>query len=215
MAAADESTDSWPVRIKALAGTLRELIFTGAILLCLVRPTTVPQWLCSAGFKRSHRLRHLGGAEGVHRAKQQASAELSQVNSQLAGTPVEQQVSQPVSGAVLAAVSLAQLLAPGAVPTSGWFFLGKASADQTQWRAGDSRRLIEPTPLPIKTGIVVTAKEDVYLRADVPSTSMKSTGSIVSVEREGQAMVVEKTDSTSAKEGGSFVWARYVHEAPH
>lgn len=193
-------------KVKSILTCGRELLLLGIILVCILRPTSIPQWLCTAGLKEVKAFDVSVAPECI--AKREARDELNSVNAaDLANKTVEQKISQPVSQQVVAAIAQAQQFAPKALPTTGWIFLGKTDQTKTKWLNGQPQT-IEHVDLPIQKGMHISIRDDVYLRAAVPANTFKSMGKIISVIRVGESVKVEKIELTEATERDGFlVWA--------
>ena|SRR5215510_3039723 len=108
---------------------------------------------------------------------------------------------------VLSQQQLISQVAPGAVESTGWMYLGKTDAPGGKWLAG-SPETIETVPTSaIKPGTRLRARDDVYLRADAAPGQPHNEGRVLSVVSRGQEVEVLDIQYPS-RPWGAAAWAK-------
>jgi len=124
--------------------------------------------------------------------------ELTQRNAAAADSSLRRSIA--VQDSVLAKV------APGQVAQEGWIFAGRVNQARTAWDARSARALAA-TPANVVPGRRLTTAGDVYLRnASQPLEHAQAP--VLGVLGRGDTVQIVARDSSSARTGGWFLWAK-------
>lgn len=212
----------------------REGMILGVLGLFVLAPQLVGERLAKAGFTKlsvgglelnlGQFNREVAALNAVERARElvaapgiQASPDVEAARAQLDVSARELRVSVANSAAAVAAVAPS-----GALPQSGWMFLGTLYPDRDEWRpdTGDWRttRTVQQPYDQIRPGQRLSVRTAVNLR-DGPGRPDGTAGTVLTALRPGQQVIVRDlaapfTVPTTAPDApGRRVWSR-VEIAP-
>jgi hypothetical protein len=97
-------------------------------------------------------------------------------------------------------------VAPSQVAQEGWIFAGRVNEARTEWD-GRSGRSITGMPADIQPGHQVVTAGDVYLR-DASQPLEHGQAPLLGVVGRGETVEVVTRDSSHARTGGWFLWAK-------
>jgi hypothetical protein len=141
------------------------------------------------------------------KAPPQLSAQIAGVTAQLERTQQRNTTLDSTLRRSLAVQdSVLSNVAPSRVAQEGWIFCGKVNDARTSWDQR-STRVIAQRPTDLVPGNEVELTADVYLR-DAGQQLEHAQASILGVLGRGSVVEVVTRDSSHAKAGGWFLWAR-------
>jgi hypothetical protein len=97
-------------------------------------------------------------------------------------------------------------VAPSQVAQEGWIFAGRVKPPGTEWDTS-SERVVAAPPAQVLPGNQVQLTTDVYLRADSKPLE-HANAPILGVLAGGTTVAVIGRDSSHARRGGWFIWAK-------
>lgn len=117
-----------------------------------------------------------------------------------------QAANRAVKSSLLAQQRIIEQVAPAALETTGWLYLGKVAEDKSAWAPGHPAT-VAPTDPSLNPGTRLRIRDDVYLRGEVASGS-RSSAPVLGVLRVGETAEVLQVDYSHAKAGGWFAWVK-------
>ncbi len=219
---------------KQLFSLLKEVFFVAIFGLLIFSPITIRGILNDAGIKSFAGIEFRDDLEKITRETQDAIGEITTLRDSLEflqdklETAIAasddsrardelQEIKKTVSSSTKKATqvdnnlkrSLSQQyqtyeqIDPQAVADVGWMYLGKIGSSG-DW--AEPLKTIEETEWPLEISDVLKIRTDVYLREDVSGN--RSSGKPLAVAKVGEAVEVVEIDSSLAKGGGWFIWAK-------
>ena len=220
--------------MKMILALLKEVFFVAIFVLLIFSPLTMRSILVNAGIQSFAGIEFRGDLEQTNRETRDAIGEVTALRDSLeqlqekletaiAGADEGrarselQEIQKTVSSTTMKAYeadnnlkrsfsrqqSIIQQIDPQAITQEGWIFLGKIG-HSGGW--AERPKTVDNADWPLQLDDMLRVRTDVYLRAD--SEGQHSAAEPLSVAKVGQVVEVMEVDSSSAKGGGWFIWAK-------
>lgn len=188
---------------------VRDAALTLVLLVCLFHPSSI-QWFLN----QSHldELSMFGvsikaneAEDEVNNARGRLSAELAKLAREQPDAPPAEATRRPLDLVLSRALKVAERVAPEAVPSAGWVYLGHADGAMSRWLESDP--VTTTAELPVRLDSTLTVKDDVYLR-DVAASPPYSAAPVTGIARVGDKLEVVALAPADDGKGGRYLWAK-------
>ncbi len=201
--------------LKDVSAFLRDALLTLVVAVCIFNPASIKAFLTESGLSKlgvfGVTVELKEEQEKIAQAQEKINAQMDVIASAEPDEAPPESRNQPVDQDFKQAVLTAQRIAPQILPSAGWVFLGRVTADKSQWIGGQSDTTTAQWPL--RADDVITVKDDVYVR-QLSKDTWHSRAPVASVAKVGDRLKVVELDYSSAKVGGYFVWAKVAIMTP-
>jgi hypothetical protein len=194
---------------RAFVALVRDAALTLVLLVCLFHPSSIRWFLDQSNLDELEMfgvsIKANEAEDQVNSARGRLSAELAKLAREQPDAPPAEASRRPVDAVLSRALKLAERIAPEAVPTAGWVYLGHADAAMEHWQA--SEPVTTTATLPLHPEARITVSDDVYLR-DVAAAPPYSAAPVTGIARVGDALDVVAVAGADDGKGGKYVWAK-------